>query len=123
MIKASGSGNKALIVDDHPFIRATVRHLLKAEGFADIDEAGTGADALQKVREGRPALIILDLAIPKLGGLEVISRVKALGVPCKILVLTSFLPEFFPRGACVPVPWGLSPRRGSWRNCKKRSGR
>lgn len=95
MIKASGSGNKALIVDDHPFIRATVRHLLKAEGFTDIDEAGTGADALQKVREGRPALIILDLAIPKLGGLEVISRVKALGVPCKILVLTSFLPEFF----------------------------
>lgn len=40
-------------------------------------------------------MIILDLAIPKLGGLEVISRVKALGLPCKILVLTSYLPEFF----------------------------
>ncbi|NWA84503.1 MULTISPECIES: response regulator transcription factor [unclassified Pseudomonas] len=86
---------KALIVDDHPFIRQTVRFLLKQEGFTDIDEAGNGADAVQKAREGRPDLIILDLAIPKLGGLEVISRVKALGLPCKMLVLTSSLPEFF----------------------------
>ena len=95
MSKASVGGNKVLIVDDHPFIRATVRYLLKCEGFTDIEEAGTGADALQKVREWCPVLIILDLAIPKLGGLEVIARVKALGAPCKILVLTSYPPEFF----------------------------
>ncbi|MPR01005.1 response regulator transcription factor [Pseudomonas sp. MAFF 212408] len=87
--------NKALIVDDHPFIRQTVRFLLKQEGFTDIDEAGNGADAVQKAREGRPDLIILDLSIPKLGGLEVISRVKALGLPCKMLVLTASLAEFF----------------------------
>lgn len=86
---------KALIVDDHPFIRQTVRFLLKQEGFTDIDEAGNGADAVQKTREGRPDLIILDLAIPKLGGLEVISRVKALGLSCKVIVLTGFMPEFF----------------------------
>ncbi|MGE1153317.1 response regulator [Pseudomonas kitaguniensis] len=87
--------SKALIVDDHPFIRQTVRFLLKQEGFTDIDEAGNGADAVQKAREGRPDLIILDLSIPKLGGLEVISRVKALGLPCKMLVLTASLAEFF----------------------------
>lgn len=87
--------SKVLIVDDHPFIRKTVRYLLKLEGFTDIDEAGNGADAVQKAREGRPALMILDLAIPKLGGLEVISRVKALGLSCKMLVLTAALPEFF----------------------------
>ncbi|KTC13049.1 LuxR family transcriptional regulator [Pseudomonas marginalis ICMP 9505] len=87
--------NKALIVDDHPFIRQTVRFLLKQEGFTDIDEAGNGADAVQKAREGRPDLIILDLSIPKLGGLEVISRIKALGLPCKMLVLTASLAEFF----------------------------
>lgn len=87
--------SKALIVDDHPFIRQTVRYLLKQEGFTEIDEAGNGADAVQKAREGRPDLIILDLAIPKLGGLEVISRVKALGLPSKMLVLTASLAEFF----------------------------
>ncbi len=86
---------KALIVDDHPFIRATVKHLLKQENFDEIFEAGNGADALQLAREKRPDLIILDLAMPKLGGLEVISRIKALGLPCKILVLTSYLAVFF----------------------------
>ncbi|MBD8195197.1 response regulator transcription factor [Pseudomonas fluorescens] len=87
--------NKALIVDDHPFIRATVRYLLKQEGFDSIYEAGNGADAMQAVREQHPNLIILDLAMPKLGGLEVISRVKALELDCKILVLTSYLAVFF----------------------------
>ena len=87
--------SKALIVDDHPFIRATVKYLLKVEGFDEIFQAGDGADAMQLAREQRPELIILDLAMPKLGGLEVISRIKALGLPCKILVLTSYLAVFF----------------------------
>lgn len=87
--------NKALVVDDHPFIRATVKHLLKQEGFDSIFEAGNGADALQIAREERPDIVILDLAMPRLGGLEVISRIKALELPCKILVLTSYLAMFF----------------------------
>lgn len=87
--------SKALIVDDHPFIRATVKHLLRLEGFTEIEEAGNGADAVQKAREWRPDLMLLDLAIPKLDGLEVISRVKALGLPCKILVLTSYRADFY----------------------------
>lgn len=87
--------SKALIVDDHPFIRATVKYLLKQEGFVEIFEAGNGADAMQIAREERPDLVILDLAMPKLGGLEVISRIKALELPCKILVLTSYLAVFF----------------------------
>lgn len=79
----------------HPFIRATVKHLLKQEGFVEILEAGNGADAMQIARVHRPDLVILDLAMPKLGGLEVISRIKALELPCKILVLTSYLAVFF----------------------------
>ncbi|AVE03113.1 response regulator [Pseudomonas sp. R11F] len=85
----------ALIAEDHPFIRATVRHLLKLEGFDEIYEAGNGADAMQLAREKCPSLIIMDLAMPKMGGLEVISRIKSLGLPCKILVLTSYLAVFF----------------------------
>ena len=87
--------NKALVVDDHPFIRATVKYLLKKEGFDSIFEASNGADALQVAREERPDIIILDLAMPRLGGLEVINRIKALELPCRILVLTSYLAVFF----------------------------
>ncbi|WP_339524050.1 response regulator transcription factor [Pseudomonas sp. EL_65y_Pfl2_R96] len=80
---------KALVVDDHPFIRSSVKMLLKQEQFEVVAEADNGADAVQMARELEPDLIILDISMPKLDGLEVISRISALGVSSKILVLTS----------------------------------
>jgi len=80
---------KAIVVDDHPFIRSSVKMLLKQEHFEVVAEADNGADAVQLAREHAPDLIILDIAMPKLDGLEVISRISALGLPSKILVLTS----------------------------------
>ncbi|WEK07347.1 MAG: response regulator transcription factor [Candidatus Pseudomonas colombiensis] len=80
---------KALVVDDHPFIRSAVKMLLKQEQFDVVAEADNGADAVQLAREHAPDLIILDIAMPKLDGLEVISRLSTLGLPSKILVLTS----------------------------------
>lgn len=81
--------HKVLVVDDHPFIRSAVKMLLKQEGFEVVAEADNGADALQKAREHTPDLIVLDIAMPKLDGLEVISRIASLGLSCKVLVLTS----------------------------------
>jgi two-component system, NarL family, response regulator EvgA len=86
---------KALVVDDHPFIRSSVKMLLKQEGFEVVAEADNGADAVQLAREHEPELIVLDIAMPKLDGLEVISRICALGLSCKILVLTSQSPLFY----------------------------
>lgn len=80
---------KAIVVDDHPFIRSSVKMLLKQEHFEVVAEADNGADAVQLAREHTPDLIILDIAMPKLDGLEVISRISALGLSSKILVLTS----------------------------------
>lgn len=80
---------KALVVDDHPFIRSSVKMLLKQEEFEVVAEADNGADAVQLARELEPDLIILDISMPKLDGLEVISRISALKVSSKILVLTS----------------------------------
>ena len=86
---------KALVVDDHPFIRSSVKVLLQQEGFDVVGEADNGADALQLVREHTPALVVLDITMPKLDGLEVISRIVNLGVPCKVLVLTSQSAQFY----------------------------
>jgi two-component system response regulator EvgA len=80
---------KAIVVDDHPFIRASVRMLLQQESIEVVAEADNGADALQLAREHAPDLIVLDIAMPKLDGLEVISRIMALEKPGKIVVLTS----------------------------------
>lgn len=81
--------HKAIVVDDHPFIRSAVKMLLRKEKFEVVAEADNGADAVRLVREHAPELVVLDINIPKLDGLEVISRISALGLSSKILVLTS----------------------------------
>jgi two-component system, NarL family, response regulator EvgA len=81
--------HKAIVVDDHPFIRSTVKMLLRQEQFEVVGEADNGADAVRLVREHAPDLIVLDINMPKLDGLEVISRISALRLSSKILVLTS----------------------------------
>ena len=87
--------HKALVVDDHPFIRATVRVLLEREHFEVIAEADNGADAVQMARKYEPELILLDIAMPSLDGLEVINRIGALKLSSKILVLTSQSAAFY----------------------------
>ena len=85
------------IVDDHPVIRLAVRMLLENEGYRVVGETDNGVDAMQMVRECLPDLIILDISIPRLDGLEVLSRFHAMGIPnkMKILVLTAQSPALF----------------------------
>lgn len=92
--------SSALVVDDHPFIRSAVKMLLANEGFALITEAGDGAEAIQCVREQVPDLIILELTVPKLDGLELIARITALKCPSRVLVLTS-QPALFYCARCI----------------------
>lgn len=86
---------KAMIVDDHPFIRASVRMLLRQERFEVAAETDNGVDALRLARECLPDIIILDIAIPLVDGLTVITRIRDSQRPTKILVLTSQCPEYF----------------------------
>ncbi|MGH8333951.1 MAG: response regulator [Pseudomonas fluorescens] len=86
---------KAMVVDDHPFIRSSVKMLLKQENFEVVVEADNGADALQLAREYAPDLIVLDIGMPKLDGLEVIRRITSLNLKSKILVLTSQSANFY----------------------------
>jgi len=81
--------HSVLIVDDHPVIRLAVRVLLEEHGMSIVAETDNGVDAIQMVRELTPHVVVLDIGIPKLDGLTVISRIKALNVRSKVLVLTS----------------------------------
>lgn len=86
---------KILIVDDHPVIRMAVRTLLEREGHSVVAETNNGIDAVSLAKEFSPDLIVLDLTLPKLDGLEVIERLKALNVAMQVLVLTSHNPLHF----------------------------
>ncbi|MGQ7816113.1 response regulator [Metapseudomonas furukawaii] len=79
----------ALIVDDHPVIRMAVRMLLERNSIQVLGEADNGVDALQLVRQHEPDIVILDIGIPRLDGLNVISRIRALDLESHVLVLTS----------------------------------
>lgn len=85
----------ALVVDDHPFIRATVCMLLRQEDLEVVGQADNGIDAVRLAREQAPDLIVLDIAMPGLEGLEVITRLKAMQRPAKVVVLTSHLAEAY----------------------------
>ncbi|MCG8291444.1 response regulator transcription factor [Pseudomonas entomophila] len=78
-----------LIVDDHPFIRSAARMLLQQEQFEIVGETDNGADALQLARTHVPDLIVLDISLPKMDGLEVLNRIAELRLQSKVLVLTS----------------------------------
>lgn len=76
-----------LLVDDHAIVRAGLRRLLKSIGEGEIHEAGNGREAMALARSTRLDLIILDLNLPELGGLELLSRLVQLG-EAPILVLS-----------------------------------
>jgi two-component system response regulator EvgA len=87
--------NSVFIIDDHPVVRLATRMLLENENYEIVGETDNGVDAMQMVRECMPDLIILDISIPKLDGLEVLARFNAMNLPAKILVLTAQAPGLF----------------------------
>lgn len=72
-----GEMTKILVVDDNLDSRELVAKILQNRGY-NIIEALDGEDALNKAREERPALILMDISLPKLDGYEVTRRLKAL---------------------------------------------
>ncbi len=82
--------HSTVIVDDHPAIRLAVRSVLESSGsFKIVGEADSGPTALTTIREHRPALVVLDLDLPKMNGLELIERLKASNPEIKLLVLSA----------------------------------
>ena len=86
---------RVLIADDHPLIRSAMKLLLESDGHEVVAEADNGADAVQLARKHNDDLIILDITMPGLDGLEVINRIRASEVKSRILVVTSESPLFY----------------------------
>lgn len=77
-----------LMVDDHPTVRMAVRMLLERERFQVVGETGNGIEAVQMARKLTPQVVVLDIGLPGLDGMEVIKRLQLLEPAPKIMVLT-----------------------------------
>ncbi|MFA3763150.1 response regulator [Yersinia sp. 2466 StPb PI] len=84
-----------LVVDDHPFIRAIVKSTLEKSNFEVIAEASSGIDAIKLAKKLNPDLIILDISMPKLDGLEVLNRLVNVQDQMKVLILTSMIEDYY----------------------------
>lgn len=80
------SAGKILVVDDEPQIRRIMRVTLTSAGY-EIEDAKTGEEALLKVREFRPDLVLLDINMPGMGGLDACKVIRA-GSDVAIIMLT-----------------------------------
>ena len=77
-----------LVVDDEPDIRATVSAMLEIEGYA-VSEAANGADALHRVEERAPDVILLDMRMPVLDGWGFAAELRRRGHRTPIVVMTA----------------------------------
>jgi two-component system, OmpR family, response regulator len=81
-------GVRILVVDDEDYIRDLVSVGLRFVGF-DVDTAFDGRDALTKVASERPDLVVLDISMPEMDGIEVVERMRRDGVEIPVIFLTA----------------------------------
>lgn len=82
---------RIFIADDHAVVRDGLRLLLKTQpDFAVVGEAGNGRDAVAEIRRRRPDVVLLDIAMPKLNGIEAARQITACAPPVKVVILSMY---------------------------------
>lgn len=87
---------RVVLADDHPVLRQGLRSLLEREpDLSVIGEAGDGREALDQVRNLRPDVLVVDLMMPGLGGLEVVRQVRSQNRAPQVVVLSMYSNESY----------------------------
>jgi DNA-binding NarL/FixJ family response regulator len=79
---------RVLLVDDHDLFRNGLRNLLEEQGVQVVGEAGGGQEAVRSVRELAPDIVVMDLNMPQMGGVEATRQITAIAPLTRVVVLT-----------------------------------
>jgi DNA-binding NarL/FixJ family response regulator len=80
---------RVLVVDDHPLTRGALSALLEHNGFAVVGEAADGEGAIDRARVLQPDLVLLDLSMPAVSGLDALPRLRTAAPEAEVVVLTA----------------------------------
>ena len=111
-----------LAVDDHPLVREGIAALVA--GQPDIDlvaEARDGHEALEKFRQHRPDVVLLDMQMPGLSGIDTIGAIRVEFATARIIVLTTYAGDELAKRALRAGTRRICSRARSARNCSTRS--
>src|SRR6185295_14878057 len=86
---------RVLLADDHGIVRRGLRSLLEEADFSVVAEAADGLEAVRLMEEHRPDLVILDIGMPKLSGIEVAARAQKLDRPPAVIILSMYADESY----------------------------
>ncbi len=87
---SNGRPIRVLVADDHELVRLGLRSVLEEAGIDVVAEAADGLEAVERALESRPDILLLDLRMPGMGGVDVCRRVRAEAPEVNVVVLTSF---------------------------------
>jgi len=90
MAEDAGHALRVLVADDQDLVRTGFRLILERAGIDVVAEAADGVEAVAGAREHRPDVVIMDIRMPRMDGIEATRRVVAVPDPPKVLALTTF---------------------------------
>ncbi len=78
-----------LVVDDAMFMRMTIKKMLEANGHSVAGEAGNGVEAVKKYMEIKPDVVLLDITMPEMNGVDALKRIKEVDAKARVIICSA----------------------------------
>ena len=80
---------RVLVVDDAVFMRMTIRKMIEPEGYEVGGEAGNGVEAVQRYMDIQPDVVLLDITMPEMNGIDALKRIKEFDPKAKVIMCSA----------------------------------